>query len=103
MTISDVTPTRTRWAPGMRTRTVPVAIYGNRWCGITQMIRRELDRAGVAYDYVDLDEHPSVHARLAALAGGRLRTPVVHVDGEWLMEPSLRQVQAALARHGVWL
>lgn len=93
MTIVDVTPFPTRWAP--RTRTVPVAIYGNRWCGITQLI--------VEYAYVDLDEHPSVHARLEALTGGRLRTPVVHVGGEWLMEPSLRQVQAALARHGVWL
>jgi mycoredoxin len=101
MTIVDVTPFPTRWAP--RTRTVPVAIYGNRWCGITQLIRRALDRAGVEYAYVDLDEHPSVHARLEALTGGRLRTPVVHVGGEWLMEPSLRQVQAALARHGVWL
>ncbi|WP_434969665.1 glutaredoxin family protein [Microbacterium sp. bgisy207] len=101
MTIWDVTPTRPRRAP--RTRTVPVAIYGNRWCGITQLIRRALDRAGVGYDYVDLDDHPSVQARLEALTGGRLRTPVVHIDGEWLMEPSLRQVQAVLARHGVWL
>lgn len=101
MTIVDVTPVPTRGAP--RTRAVPVAIYGNRWCGITQLIRRALDRAGVEYAYVDLDEHPSVHERLEALAGGRLRTPVVHIGGEWLMEPSLRQVQAALARHGVWL
>ncbi|MDN6660084.1 MAG: hypothetical protein L0L18_13980, partial [Acidipropionibacterium jensenii] len=72
MTIWDVIPTRTRVAPRMRT--VPVAIYGNRWCGITQLIRRALDRAGIGYDYVDLDEHPSVHARLEALTGGRLRT-----------------------------
>lgn len=101
MTIWDVIPTRTGPVPG--TRTVPVAIYGNRWCGITQLIRRALDRAGIGYDYVDLDEYPAVHARLEELAGGWLRTPVVHIDGEWLMEPSLRQVQAVLARHGVWL
>lgn len=99
MTIWDVTPARA--VPRMRA--VPVAIYGNRWCGITQLIRRALDRAAIDYDYVDLDEHPSVHARLEALTGGRLRTPVVHIDGEWLMEPSLRQVQGVLARHGVWL
>ncbi|AZH80437.1 NrdH-redoxin [Microbacterium sp. Y-01] len=101
MTIWDVTPTRPRTVP--RLRTVPVAIYGNRWCGITQLIRRALDRAGIGYDYVDLDEHPSVHSRLEALTRGRLRTPIVHIDGEWLMEPSLRQVQAVLARHGVRL
>jgi mycoredoxin len=99
MTIWDVTPTR----PARRSLTVPVVIYGNRWCGITQLIRRALDRAGIDYDYVDLDEHPAVHARLEELTRGRLRTPVVHVDGEWLMEPSLRQVEIVLARHGVWL
>ncbi len=27
----------------------PVTVYGNRWCGITQMTRRLLDRAGVPY------------------------------------------------------
>lgn len=101
MTIREISPPGTRAMP--RTRAVPVAIYGNRWCGISQLIRRALERAGIAYDYVDLDDHPLVRARLDALTGGRLRTPVVHIDGEWLMEPSLRQVQAVLARHGIWL
>ncbi|MDO9063126.1 MAG: glutaredoxin family protein [Microbacterium sp.] len=101
MTIWGITPTLVQ--PEPRSRTIPVAIYGNRWCGITQLIRRALDRAGIDYDYVDLDEHPAVHARLEALTRGQLRTPVVYVDGEWLMEPSLRQVEAALSRHGVWL
>ncbi len=100
MTILGVTPIRTQ--PRAIPRTGRVAIYGNRWCGITQLIRRALDRAGIPYDYVDLDENPAVRTRLQALTGGRLRTPVVHIDGEWLMEPSLRQVQAVLARHGVW-
>jgi len=79
---------------------VPVAIYGNRWCGLTQMIRRALDRAGIPYEYVDLDAHPDAERKLQLLAGGGLRTPVVYVGGEWLMEPSLRQVESAIARHG---
>jgi mycoredoxin len=99
MSLYDVWPPQVR----PRTRAVPIAIYGNRWCGLTQMLRRALDRAGIAYDYVDLDEHPSVHARLDALAGGRLRTPVVHIDGEWRMEPSLGEVRALLAGRGVRL
>lgn len=101
MTMLGVTPVGTR--PMLSNPVVPVAIYGNRWCGITQLIRRTLDRAGIRYDYVDLDDHPAIHARLEQLTGGRLRTPVVHIDGEWLMEPTLRQVQTVLARHGVWV
>lgn len=46
------------------TRGAPVVVYGNRWCGITQLIRRTLDRAGVAYDYVDLDTNPGIERRL---------------------------------------
>jgi mycoredoxin len=81
-------------------RTVPVAVYGNRWCGISQMIRRALEHAGIEYAYVDLDEHPDAEWKLQRLAGGRLRTPVVYVDGEWLMEPSMAEVRSALYRHG---
>ncbi len=87
-----------RAAPAM-----PIAIYGNRWCGISQMIRRALERARVEYAYVDLDLHPDAEQKLRYLAGGDLHTPVVYIDGEWLQEPSLRQVQQTLARHGVWI
>lgn len=93
---------------GVRTPTaavrpqIAIAIYGNAWCGETQLIRRALDRAGIEYAYVDLDVHPDAHRKLQALAGGRLRTPVVHIDGEWLMEPTLREVDAVLASRGVW-
>ena len=82
-------------------RSVPIAVYGNRWCGISQMIRRSLERAGIDYAYVDLDLHPDAEDKLRLASGGDLRTPVLFVDGEWLMEPSMRQVQQALARHGV--
>ncbi len=97
MTILSPGPTRSA-AP-----TVPIAVYGNRWCGISQMIRRALERAGIEYAYVDLDLHPDAERKLQYLAGGDLHTPVVYIDGEWLMEPSLRQVQHTLARHGVWI
>jgi mycoredoxin len=82
-------------------RSTPIAVYGNRWCGISQMIRRALERAGVDYAYVDLDLHPDAEDKLRLAAGGDLHTPVLYVDGEWLMEPSMRQVQQVLARHGV--
>jgi mycoredoxin len=79
----------------------PVTVYGNRWCGITQMTRRMLDRAGVPYRYVDLDLHPEMNRRLRWMAGGDLRNPVVDVAGEWLEQPTPRELQWALARHGL--
>ncbi len=106
--ISDVTPIGVApvapVAPWRRARparaTAQVAIYGNRWCGLTQMIRRYLDRNGIGYEYVDLDANPAAEARLQQLTRGRLHTPVVYIDGEWLMEPSVRDVESVLLRHG---
>lgn len=83
---------------GTEGSSVPIAVYGNRWCGLTQLVARTLRRAGIDFDYVDLDEHPGVERRLRALMGGRLRTPVVYVDGQWLVAPSPAQLQTAVSR-----
>jgi mycoredoxin len=93
MTMIDLTPRQRS-----DDRVGQIVIYGNRWCGITQMLRRALERSGIGYEYVDLDERPDVYARLDRLAAGRLHTPVVYVDGEWLMEPSVGDVDAVLRR-----
>lgn len=82
--------------------TVPAVVYGNRWCGRTQMISRGLDRAGIDFQYVDLDLHPEVERRLRLTLGRGRRTPLVYVDGDWHMAPSMRELQHALARHGAW-
>lgn len=78
---------------------VPVVVYGNRWCGITQIVRRYLERQGVPYRYVDLDLHPEAERRLRWMAGGDLRNPVVYIDGEWIEQPSVRELGWLLARH----
>jgi mycoredoxin len=75
----------------------PVVVYGNRWCGITQLIRRTLDRAGVPYDYVDLDANPDVHRRLQWMVGGSFRQPLVYVGGRWLEQPSPYELRRALS------
>lgn len=93
----DVTaPQRAR----ARARTAPVTVYGRRWCAISQMARRQLDRMGVPYEYVDLDMHPELERRLAWMTGGRVHTPIVEVDGQLLMQPSQHELSWALRRAG---
>lgn len=79
----------------------PVVVYGRRWCAISQMVRRYLDRLGVPYEYVDLDLHPDAESRLAWMTGGRVYSPVVYVGGEVLVQPSIGELQWALSRSGV--
>ena len=83
-----------------RTTTIPVTVYGRQWCGISQMVRRYLDRMGMPYDYVDLDHDPDAESRLSWLTGGRVRSPMVQIGDEMLVQPSVQEVARALARRG---
>lgn len=79
----------------------PVTVYGTRWCGATQAVRRHLDRLGVPYRYVDIDRDPEAAARLRWVTGGYLSHPTVEVAGEVLVEPSLYELDWALGRVGL--
>ncbi len=94
---STLSPYGRRSAPP----TVPVVIYGRRWCAISQMVRRYLDRVGVPYEYVDIDMHPEIESRLSWMTGGRVHSPVVYVGGEILVQPSIGELQWALSRSGL--
>jgi len=41
-----------------------LGVDGRRRCGISQLVRRHLDRLGVRYEYGDLDVHPETGTRL---------------------------------------
>jgi mycoredoxin len=84
----------------MLARTAPVTVYGTRWCAMSQMVRRHLDRLGIPYRYVDLEADPEAAAQVRWLTGGYLRHPTVIVDGVVLVEPTIRELDAVL---GDWI
>jgi mycoredoxin len=92
-------PTPIRRVPGPAV--APVVVYGRRWCALSQMARRQLDRLAVPYEYVDLDLHPEAESRLAWVTGGRVHSPIVSVGGEVLVQPSAGELRWALNRSGV--
>jgi mycoredoxin len=84
-----------------RTRTAPVTVYGTRWCAMSQMVRRHLDRLGIPYRYVDLETDPEAAAQVRWLTGGYLSHPTVSVAGEVLVEPNFAELDWALERAGL--
>ena len=88
--------TRSRWP-----RTAPVTVYGTRWCAMSQMVRRHLDRLGIPYRYVDLETDPEAAAQVRWLTGGYLSHPTVSVAGEVLVEPNITELDWALERAGL--
>jgi mycoredoxin len=90
-------PYARRAAPG----SAELVVYGRRWCALSQMVRRYLDRLGIPYEYVDLDLHPEAESWLSWMTGGRVRTPIVYLGGEVLVQPTIRELEWELRRNGL--
>lgn len=74
-----------------------VTLYSTTWCGHCRRLSRQLDEAGIAYEIVDADADPAISDRIIAQTGGYRIVPTLEIGGELLVNPSLSQVQAALA------
>lgn len=77
-----------------------VVVYGTTWCGMTQMVRRYLDRLGLSYRYMDLDEDADAEKQLRWVTGGYASHPTVIIDGQVLIEPDIDELQSALSDNG---
>lgn len=82
----------------MRDMDNPITIYSTTTCGHCRRLKRQLDEAGIAYEEIDVDEHPDYGDRIVEATGGYRVVPSVEVDGDFLVNPSLGQVREARAR-----
>lgn len=73
-----------------------VTMYSTTWCGYCRRLKREMTEAGISFREVDLDDDPSHDDRIIARTGGYRTVPTLEVKGELLVNPSLREVEAAL-------
>ena len=80
----------------MTSTTLPI-VYSATWCGHCIRLKAQLDRAGVAYREVDVDQDPSVLPKLEEVNGGEWIIPTVEFsDGSALVNPSVAAVVAHL-------
>lgn len=77
--------------------TAPITVYSTTWCGHCKRLLRQLDEASIAYEVVDLDEHPQHGARIEARTGGFRTVPTLEVGDRLLVNPTIVQVREALA------
>lgn len=76
-----------------------LTVYGASWCPDVRRSRALLDREGVAYGYVDVEEDEAAADAVRRLQGGQRRIPtVVWPDGRHLVEPSDAELAAALVQ-----
>ena len=79
-----------------------ITLYGAQWCGDTRRSERLLNRLGIGYTYVDVDEHEPGNAWATEQRGGERRIPTIYLapDQPLLFEPSDENLRDALVETG---
>ena len=75
-----------------------VTMYSTPWCGYCHRLKGQLDREGISYDIVDIEQHPEAADIVEQVNHGNQTVPtLVYTDGTAQTNPSLKQVQEKLA------
>jgi mycoredoxin len=72
-------------------------IYTTVWCGPCIRLKAQLDRVGITYEVIDIEQHPEAAEFVMSVNHGNQTVPtVVFPDGSTLTNPSVVQVQDRL-------
>jgi mycoredoxin len=74
-----------------------VKMYTTTWCGYCVRTKRYLDRKGVAYEEINIEEHPEYGERIERATGGYKTVPTLEIDGRLMVNPSPRELDAVLS------
>jgi mycoredoxin len=75
-----------------------VTMYSTVWCGYCRRLKDQMEREGITYRVVDIEDDPTAAALVMSVNGGNQTVPtLVFPDGSALTNPSLAQVKDKLA------
>jgi len=75
-----------------------ITMFTTNWCGYCSRLKSQLDRVGVPYREINVEEVDGTSEIVMSLNGGNRTVPtILYPDGSSATNPSLAQVQARLA------
>jgi mycoredoxin len=75
-----------------------LTMYSTPWCGYCHRLKSQLDREGIAYEVVDIEQDPEAAKFVMSVNGGNQTVPTMRFDdGSALTNPSIVQVKDHLA------
>jgi mycoredoxin len=75
-----------------------VTMYSTQWCGYCHRLRSQLDREGIGYDVIDIEQVPDAAEVVERVNNGNQTVPtLVYSDGSAHTNPSVAEVRAKLA------
>lgn len=81
----------------MRDENKLITVYSTTWCGDCIQAKNFLGEQRIAYNNIDIEEHPEFVAVVEALNDGKRIVPtIVFPDGSVLVEPSIAQLAEKL-------
>ncbi len=73
-------------------------MYTTPWCGYCHRLKSQLDREGITYEIVDIEQRPEAAEIVESANGGNQTVPtLVYADGTAQTNPSLAQVKDKVA------
>ncbi len=74
-----------------------VTMFSTTWCGYCRRLKKQLERAGIDYTEVNIEEVPLAADFVAEVNDGNQTVPtVLFPDGSTLTNPSVGQVRTRL-------
>jgi mycoredoxin len=75
-----------------------ITMFSTTWCGYCRRLKGQLDREGIGYTEINIEEVPKAAEYVMEVNGGNQTVPtVVFPDGTAATNPSLAEVKARLA------
>ena len=74
-----------------------ITMFSTEWCGYCKRLKLMLDKTGIDYTIVDIEQTPGTEELVRSVNGGNAVVPtVVYPDGATATNPTLADVKAAL-------
>jgi len=78
-----------------------LTMYSTTWCGYCRRLKTMLDREGIAYTEVNIEQDPAAAEFVMSVNGGNQTVPTVRFpDGSTMTNPSLAHVKERMAEIG---
>lgn len=75
-----------------------LTMYSTPWCGYCHRLRTQLDREGIEYEVINIEEDPAAAEFVMSVNGGNQTVPTVRFpDGATMTNPTIVQVKQHLA------
>jgi len=74
-----------------------VTMYSTTWCGYCSRLRAQMERAGIEYTVVDIEQDPDAAKFVESVNGGNQTVPtLLFPDGSTATNPPIKEVQVRL-------